>query len=184
MYELALQALERQQNVHEVLESSNEDHPKARIEQEVVSRQAEVRPATKVLKENVPPAKEHLHKQKKNVVQYSRRPIPTAKQKEQAMQTQHLLEMKEYFAEVVISNDLCSRLGTLLLFAWHDHAAEGCLLLQLVCYTRAFAVSIQPRGSRSAFAQAEYSSHQPISPLSPSKQPHFHASHVHDLAPR
>ncbi|DBA71502.1 TPA: hypothetical protein ACH3X2_011289 [Trebouxia sp. C0005] len=93
-------ALERQQNVHEVLESSNEDHPKARIEQEVVSRQAEVRPATKVLKENVPPAKEHLHKQKKNVVQYSRRPIPTAKQKEQAMQTQHLLEMKEYFAEV------------------------------------------------------------------------------------
>ncbi|KAA6426763.1 MAG: Serine threonine- kinase haspin [Trebouxia sp. A1-2] len=100
MYELALQALERQQNVHEVLESSNEDHPKARIEQEVVSRQAEVRPATKVLKENVPPAKEHLHKQKKNVVQYSRRPIPTAKQKEQAMQTQHLLEMKEYFAEV------------------------------------------------------------------------------------
>ncbi|KAL0051746.1 hypothetical protein WJX82_001400 [Trebouxia sp. C0006] len=93
-------ALERQQHANAVSESSNEDQPHTTTEQEVVSRQAEVRPATKVFKENVPPAKEHLHKQKKNVVQYSRRPIPTAKQKEQAMQTQHLLKMKEYFAEV------------------------------------------------------------------------------------
>ncbi len=119
MYELALQALERQQNAHPVLESSTEDQPQASTEQEVVSKQAEVRPATKVLEENVPPAKEHPNKQKKNVVQYSRRPIPTAKQKEQAMQTQHLLEMKEYFAEVVITIDLCISLCTLLAFAWH-----------------------------------------------------------------
>ncbi len=84
----------------------------------MVSRQAEVRPATKVLKENVPPAREHPNKQKKNVVQYSRRPIPTAKQKEQAMQTQHLQEMKEYFAEVVITTP-CIVLCTLLFFAWH-----------------------------------------------------------------
>ena len=116
MYELALQALERQQHVNAVLESSNEDQPHTTTEQEVVSRQAEVRPATKFFKENVPPAKEHLNKQKKNVVQYSRRPSPTAKQKEQAMQTQHLLEMKEYFAEVMITIGLCC---TLLLFAWH-----------------------------------------------------------------
>ncbi|KAL0034660.1 hypothetical protein WJX77_001494 [Trebouxia sp. C0004] len=100
MYELALQALDRQQKVNAVFETSNENQPQTTTEQEVVSRQAEVRPATKVLKENVPPAKEHPNKQKKNVVQYSRRPVPTAKQKEQALQTQHLLEMKEYFAEV------------------------------------------------------------------------------------
>jgi len=104
-YELSMQALERQQNVNAVLESSNVDQPQTTTEQEVVSRQAEVRPATKVFKENVPPAREHPNKHKKNVVQYSRRPIPTAKQKEQAMQTQHLLEMKEYFAEVVITID-------------------------------------------------------------------------------
>jgi len=116
IHELALQALKRQQNVNAVLECSNEDQPPTTTEQEVVSRQAEVRPATKVLKESVPPVKEHTNKQKKNVVQYSRRPIPTAKQKEQAMQTQHLLEMKEYFAEVMITIGLCC---TLLLFAWH-----------------------------------------------------------------
>ncbi len=117
MYELALQALERQPNANAVLETSNEEQPHTTTttEQEVVSRQAEVRPATKVFKENVPPAKE-LNKQKKSVVQYSRRPIPTAKQKEQAMQTQHLLEMKEYFAEVMITIGLCC---TLLGFAWH-----------------------------------------------------------------
>lgn len=101
------------------MESSNEDQPQATTEQEVVSRQVEVRPATTVPKENVPPAKEHSNKQKKNVVQYSRRPIPTAKQKEQAMQTQHLLEMKEYFAEVLITIDLCISLCTLLRVAWH-----------------------------------------------------------------
>lgn len=39
-------------------------------------------------------------KHKKDVVQYSRRPVPTAKQKQQAAQSQYLLEMKEYFAEV------------------------------------------------------------------------------------
>jgi hypothetical protein len=110
--------LERQQNVNAVLESSNDDQPQTTAGQEVVSRQAEVRPATKVLKENVPPAREHPNKQKKNVVQYSRRPIPTAKQKEQAMQTQHLQEMKEYFAEVVITTP-CIVLCTLLFFAWH-----------------------------------------------------------------
>ena len=119
MYELSLQALERQQTVNAGLESLNEDQPQTTTEQEVVSRQAEVRPAIKVLKENVPPAKGHPNKQKKNVVQYSRRPVPAAKQKEQAMQTQHLLEMKEYFAEVVFTIDLRISLRTLLLFAWH-----------------------------------------------------------------
>lgn len=44
----------------------------------------------------VVPGKTH----KKDVVQYSRRPVPTSKQKEQAAQSQHLLDMKEYFAEV------------------------------------------------------------------------------------
>ena len=42
------------------------------------------------------------HKKNKNhLVQYSRRPVPTAKQKQQAAQSQYLLEMKEYFAEVL-----------------------------------------------------------------------------------
>lgn len=44
----------------------------------------------------VAPDKKH----KKDVVQYSRRPVPTSKQKEQAAQSQYLLDMKEYFAEV------------------------------------------------------------------------------------
>ena len=60
----------------------------------------ESRSSTHTLKENRAPVIQGRNKQNKNVVQYSRRPAPSAKQKEQAVQSQHLLEMKEYFAEV------------------------------------------------------------------------------------
>lgn len=64
------------------------------------SRHTESRSSTHTLKENRPPAVQGRNKQNQDVVQYSRRPAPSAKQKEQAVQSQHLLEMKEYFAEV------------------------------------------------------------------------------------
>lgn len=51
-------------------------------------------------------------KHNKDVVQYSRRLVPTAKQKAQEMQSQYLLDMKEYFAEVPVRQHLASILGT------------------------------------------------------------------------
>ena len=52
------------------------------------------------LKENQPSKFSRPTRHKKDVVQYSRRPVPSLKQKEQAAQQQYLTEIKEYFAEV------------------------------------------------------------------------------------
>lgn len=53
----------------------------------------------------------HDKKLRKEVVQYSHRPVPTAKQKAQAAHSQYLLDMKEYFAEV-LPLSLCCQLVT------------------------------------------------------------------------
>jgi len=96
----SVQALQRQHDLNEVLEVSEDGLLQAIAGgRKADTDRAEITAAAE-LKENQPPATARSHKQKKDVVQYSRRPVPSAKQKEQAAHSQHLLEMKEYFAEV------------------------------------------------------------------------------------
>ena len=89
-----MQALERQQNVSVLADSDDRQIV-------VTANRTEVTAAAAVPKENQPPAAAASNsRHKRDVVQYSRRPVPSAKQKEQAAQSQYLTEMKEYFAEV------------------------------------------------------------------------------------
>ena len=95
------QALERQQHVQDALQEDASASPApAKRKGQHNERAQPVSDAG--LKENQPPVPAaRSRKQDKDVVQYSRRPVPSVKQKDQAAQQQYLSEMKEYFQEVV-----------------------------------------------------------------------------------